>query len=84
LVGRVAAALAELGAEDATGAGTPLTVEVLVRRADRKLSTPYGALRVLHEVGGVAAFRQFGSPELIRLGDQTVPSARRLLSSHQL
>jgi hypothetical protein len=73
--GRLAAALAELGAEDVTGAGTPLTVEVLVRRADRKLSTPHGALHVLHEVGGVPAFRQFGSPELIRLGDQTVPVA---------
>lgn len=73
--GRLAAALADLRAEDATGAGTPLTVEVLVRRADRKLSTPHGALHLLHEVGGVPGFREFGSLELIRLGDQTVPVA---------
>jgi hypothetical protein len=47
----------------------------LVRRADRKLSTRHGAVHVLHEVGGVPGFRELGSPELIRLGDQTVPVA---------
>ena len=52
---RLAAALADLGAEDATGAGTPLTVEVLAWRADRKLSTPHGALHLLHEVGASPA-----------------------------
>jgi hypothetical protein len=72
--GRLAAALAELGAEDATGAGTPLTVEVLVWSADRKLSTPHGALHVLHEVGGVPGTRARPA-RAARLGDQTVPVA---------
>jgi hypothetical protein len=42
-----------------TGADAPLTREVLVRRADRKFATPHGELHLLHEVPGVADFRDF-------------------------
>ena len=72
---KLAAALAELDATSATEAGTPLSREVLVRRADRKLMTPHGELHLLHEVPGVADFRDFGAPEVVRLGELEVPVA---------
>lgn len=73
--GRLAAALAQLGAVDVTGADTPLTPEVLVRRAHRKLSTAHGDVHLSHEVPGVPDIRHFGPPELVRFGDLEVPVA---------
>jgi hypothetical protein len=73
--GRLVAALIELGAVDAVSPGTPMTRDVLVRRADRKLATPHGQLHLLHEVPGVADIRDFGPPEVVRFGDIDVPVA---------
>jgi hypothetical protein len=69
---RFAAALEELGATDATGAETPLTPEVLVRRTDRKVLTHHGAVHVLSEVEGVPAYRDLVPATGIRLGGETV------------
>jgi len=48
---------------------------VLVRRADRKLSTAHGDVHLLHEVPGLPDIRHFGRTELVRFGDLEVPVA---------
>ncbi|MDQ3719912.1 MAG: hypothetical protein M3350_03895 [Actinomycetota bacterium] len=72
---RLAAALIELDAADATGQRTPLTQEVLVRRADRRFSTRHGQVHILHEVPGLPDFRDFEPPVELRLGAIIVPVA---------
>ena len=71
--GSLADALQELKAEDATGAKTPLTAEVLVRRADRRFRTAHGEVHVLNEVGGVPDYGELLPADQIRRGDQNVP-----------
>jgi hypothetical protein len=65
--GRLATALERLDAHDATGAHTPLTQEVLARRADRKLQTRYGTLHILHEVPGAPDYRSLQPPERVSI-----------------
>ena len=72
---RLVGALERLGACDATGARTPLTQEVLARRADRRLRTRYGDLHVLHEVPGVPDYRALQPPERIVIDELVVPVA---------
>ncbi len=73
--GRLVEALERLEAHDATGAQTPLTQEVLARRADRRLRTRHGDLHVLHEVPGVPDYRMLQPPQRIAMGDLIVPVA---------
>jgi len=72
---RLAAALLELEAEDATAASTPLSAEVLVRRADRKFQTNRGAVHLLNEVEGVPLYRELVPPDEVQLGSESFPVA---------
>lgn len=74
--GRLAAALRELSAEDATGVDTPLSTEVLVRRADRRLRTRHGALHLLNEVAGVPLYRELVPADNLQFGSETFTVAR--------
>jgi len=49
--GRLGRALKELDAQDATGAHTPLTAEVLARREDRLFNTSLGRIHLLRRSG---------------------------------
>jgi hypothetical protein len=50
---RLAQALTDLEAVDATGADTPLTQEVLVRRESRLFDTKHGPIHMLARIGTV-------------------------------
>jgi hypothetical protein len=54
---RLARALAEVEATDATGGGTPVTREVLVRRADRRFRTAFGEVHLLDDVADAPDYR---------------------------
>jgi hypothetical protein len=53
---RLGAALTELEAIDATGASTPMTQEVLVRRESRLFETRYGPIHILNRIGTVPPY----------------------------
>lgn len=74
--GRLAEALAALGAEDMSGDGAPLEAQTLVRRADRKFRTEHGDVHILHEVAGVPPYGDLIPADEVLLGELTVPVSR--------
>lgn len=73
---RLADALDELGASDATGMGVPLRAEALVRRADRRFRTPHGDVHILREVAGVPDYPDLIPADEVELGEVAVPVSR--------
>ncbi len=73
--GRLARALAELEATDATGAKAPVTQEVLVRRADRRFQTAFGEVHLLHAVADVPDYRALLPPTTVLLAGESIPVA---------
>lgn len=69
---RLAAALQELEATSATGADTPLTREVLVRRVDRLLDTKHGEVHILNQVGTVPAYGELMPAQPIEVDGERV------------
>jgi predicted nucleotidyltransferase len=69
---RLGTALTELDAESATGAGTPLTAEALVRREDRLFDTKHGQLHILNQVGTVPAYGDLMPAQLIEVDGERV------------
>ncbi len=69
---RLGAALSELDAESATGASTPLTREVLVRREDRLFDTKHGPLHILNRVGTVPAYPDLLPAQAIEVDGERV------------
>lgn len=70
--GRLGTALAELEATSATGAPTPLTREVLVRREDRLLDTRHGRLHLLHVVGAVPDYADLLPATVVEIDGERV------------
>lgn len=73
--GRLACALTELEATDATSAGTPVTQEVLVRRTDRRFQTAFGEVYLLHAVADVPDYRGLLPPTTVILSGESIPVA---------
>lgn len=70
---RLAAALDELGARDASAGNASPVPEVLVRRADHRFSTKHGDLHLLSDVAGVPDYRDLLPAHELTLGEHTVP-----------
>jgi len=75
--GRLGPALEELEATDATGAKTPLTTEVLVRRVDRLFNTRHGTLHILNQVGTVPPYAQLVPAQEVDIEGERVSVATR-------
>lgn len=74
---RLGPALEELQATAATGAVTPLTTEVLVRRVDRLFNTRHGALHILNQVGTVPSYAELLPAQEVEIEGERVTVATR-------
>lgn len=64
---RLGRALKDLDAQDATGAHTPLTAEVLARREDRLFKTSLGRIHVLNRVGTVPRYAELAPATTVEI-----------------
>lgn len=70
--GRLGRALKELDAQDATGAHTPLTAEVLARREDRLFNTSLGRIHLLNRVGTVPRYSELAPAATVEIEGERI------------
>lgn len=69
---RLGRALKDLDAQDATGAHTPLTAEVLARREDRLLKTSLGRIHLLNRVGTVPRYAELAPATTVEIEGERI------------
>ncbi len=69
---RLGRALKDLDAQDATGAHTPLTAEVLARREDRLFKTSLGRIHVLNRVGTVPRYAELAPATTVEIEGERI------------